>query len=293
LSVAVFDYLDNTAAFLYLLGTMKTATTIYRLKCGVTALSVAVALAIFIFTGVGLVYAQTAIVEEVVVEEEIITPSGSVLGVASKEDGATVVISGKTLPTASGDGASALRLKDAPLTTFKKKWDGNKFNKRHNKYLKYDKDGQVDATPEVVPLDYLPRDDAGFIDWTRAMREGTLRPLEAISVKRGAGMQTVRYDEPVVLRPSKTFMPDVIFPHDAHNDWLNCGNCHDGIFKMKKKASGITMKRIWKGDFCGRCHDKVAFPLRHCFRCHAGERGSKFTKPAPVEDNYIEYFEYE
>ena len=228
--------------------------------------------------------AENAIEEEVVIEETVVTAKGLS---SNKTDLASGVEVKDIANSAQKTNKVAL-----PAKALKKKWEGNQFENRHNKYLKYDKDGQVDASPEVVPLDYLPRDSEGFVDWTKAINDGLLKPLPTITAKPGQEMQTVRYDEDVVLRPSKTFMPDVIFPHDAHNDWLNCGICHDGIFKMKKKASGITMKRIWQGEFCGRCHDKVAFPLRHCFRCHAGERGSKFSKPEAVPDNFIEYEEY-
>lgn len=220
------------------------------------------------------------------VEEVVVVPAKAAVGGDAPETSTAepaTVISGEAAPTVLAEEATA------PVT-FKQNWEGNKFDKRHNKYLKYDKDGQVDASPVVIPLDYLPKDKEGFIDWAKAMKDGTIQPLPALTAKRGEQMQTVRYDLDVVLRPSKTFMPDVVFPHDAHNDWLNCGNCHDNIFKMKKKASGITMKRIWKGEFCGRCHDRVAFPLRHCFRCHAGERAAAFEAPAPVEDNYVDYY---
>ncbi len=155
-------------------------------------------------------------------------------------------------------------------------WKGNRYEERRHPQLKYDEYGQVDPSPDVVPLEYLPRDNFGFVDWSKAMRQGLIQPRSSISPEGAKEEQTVLYNEDVVLRPSKVFMPDVIFPHDAHNQWLNCGNCHPGIFRMKKKASGITMVRIWKGEFCGRCHDKVAFPLRNCFRCHAGERAMKF-----------------
>ncbi|VAW39013.1 hypothetical protein MNBD_DELTA02-217 [hydrothermal vent metagenome] len=323
-AVAPACLLDNGAAFLYLLGIMYRSVLKYsssrrrggpvsslRSLCSSLRAGLLTGVRAFTFVLFGAVLAvvfygtplfaedaaEGVIVEEVVVEEMVVPSKGFTAGRAEAPEGVVAQdkgvskVEGAASSSAAASGSDPLA-EEASSLAFKKKWEGNKFNKRHNKYLKYDKYGQVDASPEVIPLDYLPRDKEGFIDWTRAMREGLLQPLAAISAKRGEQMQTVRYDEDVVLRPSKTFMPDVIFPHSAHNDWLNCGNCHDGIFKMKKKASGISMKRIWKGEFCGRCHDKVAFPLRHCFRCHAGERAAKFAEPEPIPDNYIEYEEY-
>ncbi len=28
------------------------------------------------------------------------------------------------------------------------------------------------------------------------------------------------------------------------------------------------MKKIAAGEYCGRCHNRVAFPLFDCLRCH-------------------------
>ncbi|MBI5235080.1 MAG: hypothetical protein HY886_02395, partial [Deltaproteobacteria bacterium] len=30
-----------------------------------------------------------------------------------------------------------------------------------------------------------------------------------------------------------------------------------------------------RGQYCGRCHDKVAFPLRNCFKCHSAPRSKQ------------------
>ena len=47
-------------------------------------------------------------------------------------------------------------------------------------------------------------------------------------------------------------MPDVIFPHGAHNLWLNCSNCHTEIFAMKAGASGMSTDRYMEGaSFAG------------------------------------------
>jgi len=136
--------------------------------------------------------------------------------------------------------------------------------------LKYDKYGQIDPSPDAAPLGYMPKDGFGFVDWSAAVREGLIKPRDSIA--GNAEEYTVLYSEDVLLKPRLDFMPDVIFPHSSHNKWLNCGNCHPKIFEMKAKASGISMVRIWKGEFCGRCHDKVAFPIRNCYRCHSGQK---------------------
>ncbi|MBI5560376.1 MAG: hypothetical protein HY883_03795 [Deltaproteobacteria bacterium] len=133
-------------------------------------------------------------------------------------------------------------------------------------YLKYDQYGQIDPTPDVTPLNYLPKDKFGFVDWAKALRDGVITPKDSLA---GEEEYTVLFEEDVLIKAKLDFMPDVIFPHSAHNRWLRCGICHPGIFAMEAGASDISMLKIWKGEFCGRCHDKIAFPIRNCFRCHS------------------------
>jgi len=132
--------------------------------------------------------------------------------------------------------------------------------------IKRDKWGVMDPTPSVIALKYLHRDKYGFVDWARAIREGLIAPKDSINGGPGA---TPSYNKNVLIKSKLIFMPDVIFPHKAHNVWLSCKICHPKIFKKKAGASGISMLGIWNGQFCGRCHDKVAFPIRNCFKCHS------------------------
>lgn len=61
----------------------------------------------------------------------------------------------------------------------------------------------------------------------------------------------------------------VRFPHRQHTLWLDCSNCHDGIFKAEAGANPISMLQILEGEQCGVCHGAVAFPLTECNRCHS------------------------
>ena len=61
----------------------------------------------------------------------------------------------------------------------------------------------------------------------------------------------------------------VRFPHKAHTLWLDCENCHEGIFKTVAGTSDISMLKILEGEQCGICHGAVAFPLTECARCHS------------------------
>jgi len=112
----------------------------------------------------------------------------------------------------------------------------------------------------------LPKSRSGnYVDWSRAIEDELLVP---------------RYDinnpdaKPIVLdlniiREVKGSMPDVVYPHKLHTQWLDCANCHPAIFIPMKGANQISMASILLGEKCGVCHGKVAFPVSECRRCHS------------------------
>lgn len=137
--------------------------------------------------------------------------------------------------------------------------------------VKKDRYGLPDPTPDVISLTHLPKDRYGFVDWAEAISSGIISPKSSIdgSPARLAPADRQRFDGDILIRSKKDFMPDVLFPHTAHNEWLKCSTCHPTIFKKKAGATRISMTGIWKGRYCGVCHDKVAFPTRNCFKCHS------------------------
>jgi len=141
--------------------------------------------------------------------------------------------------------------------------------KREPGQFKHTKYGLIDPTPDVISLTYLPVDAYGFVDWSEALRQGLISPRDSISGSRGRGQRPAG---DILIRSKMDFMPDVLFPHSSHTAWLKCSNCHPKIFKKKAGANPISMTAIWKGRFCGRCHDHVAFPIRNCFKCHSVKR---------------------
>jgi c(7)-type cytochrome triheme protein len=80
------------------------------------------------------------------------------------------------------------------------------------------------------------------------------------------------YDKPVKA---------VQFSHKFHAEDLgmDCGSCHDGIFKMEamaaQKEADFTMEGLSKGKYCGACHEgSMAFDSdSQCARCHIGVKG--------------------
>ena len=110
----------------------------------------------------------------------------------------------------------------------------------------------------------------GTPDWVKALADGVVTPRP--------GLDATAQDQPVMpldveLVPKDNPGFKVVYPHEAHTQWLSCDNCHTGIFKMAKGANPITMDKIFAGKYCGACHGKVAFPLDACGRCHVSMAG--------------------
>ena len=88
-------------------------------------------------------------------------------------------------------------------------------------------------------------------------------------------------------------MNPVIFPHWVHRMQYSCRACHDSLgFKMKVGTSGITMQKIFAGEYCAVCHNgKTAFATTQCMLCHSGKKGlptqvhksTKQTLVSPLE----------
>jgi c(7)-type cytochrome triheme protein len=120
-------------------------------------------------------------------------------------------------------------------------------------------------------LDGMPRDADGKPDWMSALRSQSIAPRQRID----GAPRPAPLDLDVVMRNTKQ-MPNVRFPHRAHTEWLDCGNCHPAPFAEKAGGTAIRMEDIFRGRFCGMCHDRVAFVThRNCYRCHSvSQQGS-------------------
>ncbi|MFZ5876750.1 MAG: c(7)-type cytochrome triheme domain-containing protein [Nitrospirota bacterium] len=122
------------------------------------------------------------------------------------------------------------------------------------------------AHPPALELSGFPKDQYDLVDWAATMLQGKIKPRDAVDPN---APEVPPFDLDVVITTKSKFQPDVLFSHKVHTLWLSCDNCHEKIFK--KKAGGnpeMHMTKIAAGEFCGRCHDRVAFPLTDCLRCH-------------------------
>lgn len=111
----------------------------------------------------------------------------------------------------------------------------------------------------------LPKDKDGKVDWVQALRNGTIQPRMSLQATEGGGP----LDLDVIMKRTRQ-MPYVRFPHRTHTEWLACSNCHPALFEARAGTTQIRMEDIFKGRFCGTCHDRVAFVThRNCDRCHS------------------------
>jgi len=130
--------------------------------------------------------------------------------------------------------------------------------------------------PPRASFQALPRATSGnYVDWVAALQAGGVQPRAA--VEDSNALPTVM--DLNIVREVKGSMPDVVYPHKQHTEWLDCSNCHPAIFVPQKGANQISMAAILLGQKCGVCHGKVAFPVSDCRRCH-----SKNKSPAPTAD---------
>lgn len=129
----------------------------------------------------------------------------------------------------------------------------------------------LEAHPAALSDSNLPRDRFGLIDWADAIKNEDVKPQWSFDPKAPDAPQI---DMDVVVYTKSRFMPDVIFPHKVHEMWLTCTICHPAIFPMSARLANqmMTMPEISAGKFCGVCHNRVAFPLDDCLRCHIKPR---------------------
>jgi c(7)-type cytochrome triheme protein len=135
-----------------------------------------------------------------------------------------------------------------------------------------------DATATLQPparaFATLPKSAAGnHVDWVKSLETKRIDPRwDRNDPKAPAVVMDLN-----IVREVKGSMPDVVYPHKQHTEWLDCSNCHPAIFIPQKGANQISMAAILLGQKCGACHGRVAFPVSECRLCH-----SKKKDPAAV-----------
>lgn len=127
-------------------------------------------------------------------------------------------------------------------------------------------DGTHALQPPLAAFDALVRNfDGNRVDWVKSLTDGKIAPrFDRVDVNAKPMVMDMN-----IVREVKGSMPDVVYPHKQHTEWLDCSNCHPAIFIPQKGANQISMASILLGQSCGVCHGKVAFPVSDCRRCHS------------------------
>jgi c(7)-type cytochrome triheme protein len=115
----------------------------------------------------------------------------------------------------------------------------------------------------------MPKEHFGNgINWEKAEEEGLIKPidqLEGVSIMKGK----FKVQPDFSLKAKVEGMPDIVFSHRKHTVWNGCELCHPEIFVgIRRGNTKYSMVELFDGKYCGVCHDKVAFPLTDCQRCH-------------------------
>jgi c(7)-type cytochrome triheme protein len=133
-------------------------------------------------------------------------------------------------------------------------------------------DGTLLLQPPLAAFDLLPRSSAGNrVDWVKALGEQKITPrADRLDAKAAPIVMDLN-----IVREVKGSMPDVVYPHKQHTEWLDCSNCHPAIFIPQKGANQISMASILLGQKCGVCHGKVAFPVSECRLCHSKAKATQ------------------
>jgi c(7)-type cytochrome triheme protein len=130
-------------------------------------------------------------------------------------------------------------------------------------------DMTLQLQPPSVAFAAMPKSLAGnHVDWVKSLDAKAIAPRWDRNDPNAAAVVM----DLNIVREVKGSMPDVVYPHKQHTEWLDCSNCHPAIFVPQKGANQISMASILLGQKCGVCHGKVAFPVSECRLCHSKKK---------------------
>ncbi|MFQ5456455.1 MAG: cytochrome c3 family protein [Nitrospirota bacterium] len=132
--------------------------------------------------------------------------------------------------------------------------------------------------PKAIDAKELPRDKFGLVNWVKLVQQGAIDPKGVFPGSSAKEAKVINLN--ILFKMKGGFVDNVVFPHDIHTYWLDCRNCHNQIFFQFAGWNPVKMQEIVKGEWCGRCHGKIAFPIADCTRCHKYPNGHEIEKTA-------------
>ncbi len=135
--------------------------------------------------------------------------------------------------------------------------------------------------PTALAETNLPLDKYKLVDWVKIIREGVIDPRWSLDTDADPSDEFM-FDAQILFETKSKFMDNVIFPHQIHTWWLSCDICHEtvggAIFQQEAGTNRVRMATMVGGQWCGRCHNRVAFPLADCKRCHNSPKTAKISE---------------
>jgi c(7)-type cytochrome triheme protein len=128
---------------------------------------------------------------------------------------------------------------------------------------------QVLQPPAVGMAEFVKSNFGNRVDWVASLESGKVTPRWR---RDSPDTEDHIVMDMNILRVPRGSMPNVVFPHKQHTEWLDCSNCHPAIFIPQKGANQISMPLILLGQKCGVCHGKVSFPISECRKCHTDKK---------------------
>lgn len=120
---------------------------------------------------------------------------------------------------------------------------------------------------EFMKRGFPPTEYGDGIDWSKAVKRNIVTPAGYIYTPGSAMISS----KVVAFTPKFGRIQPAVFPHAQHGDWMDCSMCHPDLFPLDgKRTTEMSKKAILKGEYCGLCHLRVAFPMNDCPRCHSG-----------------------
>ena len=206
---------------------------------------------------------NTTVVAKAIVVEAVAVKQEETIEVAAKPEKADDAKKGKTIQLEQFSQQTGLSFKFNRL-----------LRRKLSKNLPPVEDGIHDPKNAASILLQTPKDGMkGFVksrfgnrvDWVKTLNQKIINPRASLEDPT----EEMEIMELNVVRVPVGSMPKVVYPHDRHTAWLACENCHEEIFLPEAGANDISMEMIIRGEKCGVCHGKVAFPISQCKKCHS------------------------
>tara|TARA_R110001583_G_scaffold69544_2_gene197090 strand:- start:10374 stop:11324 length:951 start_codon:yes stop_codon:yes gene_type:complete len=198
---------------------------------------------------------------------------------------ATSVKANKTPENQQAKAPTQIKVKESPAVVKADKNSGMSSAMKFNRLMKSPsewnpppfEDGIHDPDGEGAYVLQAPKDafssldkssSGNRVDWVKSLNNGKIEPrYDRLDATKKPFVMDLN-----IVREVKGSMPNVVYPHKQHTQWLDCSNCHPDIFIPKKGANQISMAAILMGEKCGVCHGKVAFPVSDCRKCHSQKK---------------------